>query len=482
MTTTVTDDHRWAALALLCAAYFMVILDVAVVGVAAPSIKADLGFSQQGLQWIVSAYAISFGGLLLLGGRVADLLGRRAVFMAGTILFTLASLAAGLAWSPTSLLVARVAQGTGAAIITPAALSIVTTLFADGTERNKALGIWSAMGAIGGTTGLVLGGILTDTVGWQWLFYINIPVGAAVLAISPSLLPRSRRAADERGFDSLGAVAVTASLVLLVYAIVKAPDAGWGSAQTILLLAGSALLLAAFGVIEANTAKPLVPLAILRRRLLVGGNLLGLVAGASIFSWFFIATLYLQQVLDYSPLKAGLAFLAGSLGGLAGSLVAQGVATKIGLRPVALAGAVLLAAGLLLQTRLSVDSSYLSDLLPAFALMGIGTGCGFVVSSIAALTGVEEHEAGLASGLINTFQQIGGAVGVAILSTVAVSRTQDLLPGDGSPATALTEGFTSAFGAALAFPAAAAIIALLLLGARRSARTPAEAAPAPDSA
>lgn len=485
MSTSSNTDRRWAALALLCVAYFMVILDVAIVGVAAPSIKADLGFSQQGLQWIVSAYAIAFGGLLLLGGRTADLFGRRRLFLSGTALFTLASLLAALAWSPASLIVARVAQGTGAAIITPAALSITATLFSDGAERNKALGIWSAMGAIGGTMGLVLGGILTDLVGWEWLFYINVPVGAAVLAISPLLLARSPRLRGERGFDAAGAVAVTASLVLLVYGIAEAPDAGWGSEQTVLLLVGSALLLAVFGVIEHASRKPLVPLRVLRRRLLVGANLLGLVAGASIFSWFFIATLYLQEVLGYSPLAAGLAFLAGSLGGLVGSLVAQGLATRLGIRAVALVGAVFLAAGLLLQIRLSVDASYVGDLLPAFALMGVGTGFGFVASSIGALAEVKERDAGLASGLINTSQQIGGALGVAILSTVAVSTTGDLLSGDASRAAtsmALTEGFTAAFRAGLAFPVLAAIVALLLLGARRVAGDTAVAAPVEDAA
>jgi EmrB/QacA subfamily drug resistance transporter len=457
----------------------MVILDVAIVGVAAPSIEADLGFSQQGLQWIVSAYAIAFGGLLLLGGRAADLLGRRRVFMAGTALFAGSSLLAGFAWSAETLVVARVVQGLGAAVITPAALSIVTTIFGEGASRNKALGAWNAVGAVGGTTGLVLGGVLTDSAGWEWLFFVNVPVGAAVLAAAPALLPESRGTLAPRGLDVPGAVTVTASLVLIVYALVEAPDAGWGSAQTGLLLAGAAALLAAFGAIERRSRAPLFPLRLLRMRTLVGGNLLGVLAGSSIFSWFFVATLYLQQVLEYTPLEAGLAFLAGSLGGLAGSAAGQAIATKAGLRPVALAGAALLTAGLVLQLGLGVEAGYAADLLPAFALMGIGTGFGFVASAIAALTSVEERHAGLASGLVNTSQQVGGAIGVAIVTSVAVSRTQEALADGGGAAAALTEGFQAAFAAAIAFPVLAALVAALLLPGTRAGVRGAEPAPAP---
>ncbi|MGH3071452.1 MAG: MFS transporter [Gaiellaceae bacterium] len=468
MSTAEHHDRRWAALGLLVTAYLMVILDVAIVGVAAPSIKADLGFSQGGLQWIVTAYAMTFGGLLLLGGRAADLLGRRRMFMAGTALFTTASLACGLAWSPEVLVGARVVQGLGAAIITPAALSIITTTFGEGGERNKALGAWNAAGGVGGTAGLVLGGVLTDSAGWEWLFFVNVPVGAAVLLLSRTLLRESRAHTATRSFDLTGALAITASLIVLVYALVEAPDAGWSSAQTVILLAAAAGLLVAFVGVERRSPAPLVPLGTLRRVSLAGGNLLGIVAGASIFGWFFVATLYLQQVLGYSPLKAGLAFAAASLGGLLGPIAGQALATKVGPRPVALIGAAFLAAGFLLQRGVDAASTYVGDLLAPFLLMGAGTGLLFVASVISALEGVSERESGLASGLINTSQQVGGAIGVAVLSTVAVSRTEDVLA-DGSapgPVDALSEGFQSAYTAAVGLTIAAAAVALLLLRGR----------------
>ena len=469
MSTAEHHDHRWAALALLVTSYLMVILDVAIVGVAAPSIKADLGFSQGGLQWIVTAYAMTFGGLLLLGGRAADLLGRRRVFMFGTALFTAASLVCGLAWSPEILVAARIVQGLGAAVITPAALSIITTTFTEGSERNKALGAWNAAGGVGGTLGLVIGGVLTDSIGWEWLFFINVPVGLAVLLLSRPLLRESRADVGARTFDLAGALSVTASLILLVYALVEAPEAGWSSAQTTILLAAAALLLITFAGIERRSPAPLVPLGTLRRASLAGGNLLGVLAGASIFGWFFIATLYLQQVLGYSPLKAGLAFAAASLGGLLGPIIGQALATKIGPRPVALIGAALLAAGYLLQRGIDPQSEYVGDLLLPFMLMGVGTGFAFVASVISALEGISEHESGLASGLINTSQQIGGAIGVAVLSTVAVSHTEDVLASQSTPQplAALTEGFQSAYTAAVGLTIGAALVGLLLLGGRR---------------
>ncbi|MGH3129775.1 MAG: MFS transporter [Gaiellaceae bacterium] len=469
MSTIARHDHRWAALGLLVTSYLMVILDVAIVGVAAPSIKADLGFSQGGLQWIVTGYAMTFGGLLLLGGRAADLLGRRRVFMFGTALFTAASLVCGLAWSPEVLVAARIVQGFGAAIITPAALSIITTTFTEGSERNKALGAWNAAGGVGGTLGLVIGGVLTDSIGWEWLFFINVPVGVAVLLLSRPLLRESRAELTTRRFDLAGALSVTASLIVLVYALVEAPQAGWSSVQTVLLLAAAALLLITFAGIERRSPAPLVPLRTLRRASLAGGNLLGVLAGASIFGWFFIATLYLQQVLGYSPLKAGLAFAAASLGGLLGPIIGQSLATKVGPRPVALIGAALLAVGFLLQRGVDPQSEYVADLLVPFMLMGIGTGFAFVASVISALEGISERESGLASGLINTSQQIGGAIGVAVLSTVAVSRTDDVLGGPSAPQSlaALTEGFQSAYTAAVGLTIGAALVGLLLLGGRR---------------
>lgn len=466
-------DRRWLALAVLCGAFFMVILDVAIVGVAAPSIQADLDFSQQGLQWVVSAYAIAFGGLLLLGGRAADLLGRRRTFVAGTALFALASLACGLAWSPAALVAARAAQGVGAALLSPAALAIITTIFAAGPERNKALGIWNAIGAVGGTTGLLLGGVLTDTVGWEWLFFLNVPVGVVVIVATRALIAESRTSARRR-FDLPGAVAITSGLVALVYGLVDAPDAGWRSAQSLLLFLVAAALIVIFLVVEARTSDPLMPLAVAGRRSVAGANLLALVTGAALFSWFFIATLYLQQVLGFSPLEAGAAFLAGALGGLAGSGLGQALATRLGPRLVALIGTALVSVGLLLQARISVGGDYLTDLLPPFVLMGLGTGFAFVAAAIIALA-VEERHAGLASGLFNTAQQIGGAIGVAVLSTVAVSTTDDRLAGGADIGHALTEGFADAFLVALLFPTLAAAI---LFVARPPSATAAEPAPA----
>jgi len=459
-----TDTRRWFGLALLCSAFFMVILDVAIVNVALPSIQADLAFSQKNLQWVVSAYALTFGGLLLLGGRAADLLGRRRVFVAGVAVFALASLLGGLAPSGALLVAARALQGIGAASMTPAALSILMTTFPEGPERNKALGAWGAVGASGGTIGLLVGGVLTETVGWEWIFLLNVPIGAVVIALSPVLLDETRALGVARRFDLAGAAIVTTALSLLVYALVDSGAAGWASAQTIGLTAASVLLLAAFVVIERRSAAPLVPGRIFRLSALLGSNVAGVLFGAAVYGMFFIVTLYLQRVLGYSPLQAGFAWLALSVTALLTSVGGAQLVTRIGPRRPLAAGLAIAAVGIWLLSGLPADADYVSDLLPALIVSGMGIGLAFVTMSIGALEGVEERDSGLASGLVNTTQQIGGAIGVAILSTIAVSRTEDVLAAHPTQqATALTEGFGDALVAGAAFAAAGAVLAAVLI-------------------
>jgi MFS family permease len=451
---TAPDPRRWWALALLCGAFFMVILDAAIVIVALPSIEADLGFSEQGLQWVISAYALTFAGLLLLGGRAADLLGRRRVFMVGLLFFTAASLFCGLAWSPGALVGARAVQGVGAAIMTPSALSIISTTFEEGAERNKALGIWGTLGGVGATAAWLIGGPLVDGPGWEWIFFINIPVGLAALALCP---------------------------VLLVYALVEAPDTGWGAPQTILLLAGSAVLLAAFALIESRHPAPLVPLRILRSRILVGANAVMLLFSTAAFGMPFILTLYAQQVLGYSALKFGVSSVVMPVGAAAGSILGQAVVLRVGFRAVAAAGMALMCAGSLLLTQVSVGGSYLGDIFFGLLVFGPGIGLAFVTASIAALAGVAEREQGLASGLSNTAFQIGAALGVAIVSTVALTRTDDYLAANSGadPLVGLTEGFQYAFIACAILAGIGVALALLLLGRpRRAPQEQLEAAPA----
>ena len=447
MQATGPDPRRWWALALLCGAFFMVILDSAIVIVALPSIEADLGFSEQGLQWVLSAYALTFAGLLLLGGRAADLLGRRRVFMVGLLFFTAASLLCGLAWSPAALIAARAVQGVGAAIMTPTALSIISTTFPEGAERNKALGIWGMMGAIGATAGWLIGGPLVDGPGWEWIFFINIPLGLAALALSPVLLRESRAALTRRSYDPAGALTITGALVLLVYAVVEAPDVGWGDAQTILLFAGSAVLLAAFALIESRHRAPLVPLRLLRSRTLVGANLVMLLFGTVAFGMPFILTLYAQQVLGYSAVEFGLGTAVFAVMAAVGSIVGQAIVLRVGFRAVAAAGMALMGAGSLLLTQASVGGSYFGDIFFGLLVYGPGIGLAFVTATVAALAGVAESESGLASGLSNTAFQIGAALGVAIVSTVAVSRSEHFLAANegANPLVVLNEGFQSAF-------------------------------------
>jgi EmrB/QacA subfamily drug resistance transporter len=476
------DPRRWWALALLCGAFFMVILDAAIVTVALPSIEQELGFSAQGLQWVVSAYALTFAGLLLLGGRAADLLGRRRVFMVGVVVFTLASLLCGLAWSDESLIAARAFQGIGAAIMTPSALSIITTTFAEGPERNKALGIWGALGGVGATTAWLIGGPIVDGLGWEWIFFINIPIGLAALALSPFLLRESRVTMERRSYDPAGALTITGALALLVYAIVEAPDTGWGDPQTIALLAASATLLGAFALIESRHRAPLVPLGIFRRRSIVGANAVMLVFGALPYGLSFTLTLYAQQVLGYSALKFGLTSLVFPVTAAAGSMLGQSIVLRVGFRRVAAVGMALMGGGALLLTQVSADGSYFGDIFFGLLVFGPGVGLAFVTASIAALAGVPERESGLASGLSNTSFQIGAAIGVALVTTVAVSRTDDYLATNAGAnrLVALTEGFQSAFLAVAILAGIGVALALLFLGGRRDvAQEQLELEPAP---
>jgi EmrB/QacA subfamily drug resistance transporter len=465
------DPRRWWALALLCGAFFMVILDATIVLVALPSIQADLGFSEQGLQWVLSAYALTFGGLLLLGGRAADLLGRRRLFMIGVLFFTAASLLCGLAWSPAALIAARVAQGAGAAIMTPTALSIISTTFEEGAERNKALGIWGALGGIGATAAWLIGGPLVDGPGWEWIFFINIPFGLAALVLSPLLLRESRAQLTRRSYDPAGALTITGALVLLVYAVVEAPDAGWGSLQTILLFAGSAVLLAAFALIESRHLAPLVPLGFLRSRTLVGANLVMLLNGSIAVGMPFILTLYAQQVLGYSAVKFGLSSVVLAVAVTVGAIVAQAAVLQLGFRTVAATGMALMGAGSFLLTQVSVGGSYFGDIFFGLLVFGPGVGFAFVTATVAALAGVAEHESGLASGLSNTALQIGAALGVAITTTVAVSRSEDYLAANegANPLVVLTMGFQSAFLACVMLAGIGMVLALMLLGRPREA-------------
>jgi len=455
-------QHKWLALALLATVQFMVVLDIAIVNVALPSIKVDLGFSQENLQWVISAYALMFGGFLLLGGRAADLLGRRRLFVAGLIVFSVASLVSGLAWSDEALILARAAQGLGAAIITPAALSILMTTFAEGRERNTALGVWGAVGAFGAVAGVLLGGILTDWLSWEWIFYINVPVGLAALALTPLLL-RESRDAHVNSFDVPGAVLVTSGLVTLVYAITQASDYGWTSFATIGLFTAAVVLLGSFVAWESRAREPLMPFSIFRIRTVSAANLAGLVLGTVTFSMFLMLTLYMQQVLAYSPMKTGVAYLAVAGTAIVWSTVAAQLVNRVGVKPTIAAGMTLLTVGLLYFTQVSVDGSYVSDLLPGFLIIGAGLGFSFVPISIAALAGVAPSEAGLASGLFNTSQQIGGALGIAALSTVATSTTGDAVATGTALPTALTEGFEAAFIWGAVVAALGIVVALVLV-------------------
>ena len=472
-----SNRRKWLALALLCVVQFMVVLDIAIVNVALPSIKVDLGFSQGDLQWVISAYALVFGGFLLLGGRAADMLGRRRVLLAGIVMFTVASLLAGLAWSEPSLIGARALQGLGAAIITPAALSILSTTFAEGRERNIALGAWGAVGGFGAVGGVLLGGILTDALSWEWIFFVNVPVGLVGLVLAPILLHESRDAAV-KSFDVAGAVLVTSGLSSLVYAITQAGQDGWLAAETLAVFGISLALLVAFVAWELRHPEPLMRFGILQNRTLSGANVAGFILGTSLFSMFLMLTLYMQQVLGYSAMKTGVSYLAVAGTAIIWSAVASQLVTRIGVKPVLVVGLGMLTAGLLYFTQVSVGGSYVSDLLPGFLLTGVGIGFSFVPISIAALAGVKAAEAGLASGLINTSQQIGGALGIAALSTIATSQTQDSLVSGSVLPQAMVDGFSSAFLVGAVVAALGVVAALTLI---RSNELATDSVPAPEA-
>jgi EmrB/QacA subfamily drug resistance transporter len=477
----VSEHRKWLALALLSTVQFMVVLDIAIVNVALPSIQVDLGFSQENLQWVISAYALVFGGFLLLGGRLADLLGRRRVFLVGIVLFTLASLLAGLAWSEASLIGARALQGLGAAIISPAALSILSTTFREGRERNIALGVWGAVGGFGAAAGVLLGGVLTDALSWEWIFFVNVPVGAAAFVIAPFLLGESRDA-RVRSFDVPGAIFVTGGLSSLVYAITQAGQNGWTAGRTVTALAVSITLLAAFAVWERRHPEPLMRFGLLQIRTVAGANVAGFIMGTAMFAMFLMLTLYMQQVLGYSAMKTGVAYLAVAGTAILWSAVAAQLVTRLGVKPVLTFGMVALTAGLVYFTQVSVGGSYVSDLLPGFLLIGVGIGFSFVPISIAALAGVQAAEAGLASGLINTSQQIGGALGIAALSTIATSRTDDAVASGSALPAALVHGFTGAFVAGVIVAGLGILAALTLIRRDELVEAPAEVQPAFDLA
>jgi EmrB/QacA subfamily drug resistance transporter len=468
MSPHLASERKWLALALLAAAQFVVILDASIVNVALPSIGRELSFSQENLSWVVNAYTLTFGGFLLLGGRLADLLGRRRLFLAGLVLFALASLAGGLSQTEGQLIASRAVQGLGAALLSPAALSLVTVMFTEGAERNKAFGVWGAVAGSGGAVGVLAGGMLTEWAGWEWVLWVNVPIGLAAAALAPRLLPESRNG-GARHFDVAGALSVTAGLSLLVYALVDATDAGWASAQTIGLLGLAAALIAGFVAIERTSRAPLMPFpGIFRIRTISGINLTALFIAMALFSMFFFLTLYMQQVLGFEPLETGFAYLPLAVGIIVSAGVASQLTTRFGFKPVLIAGLILTAAGLAWFSQVSTDGSYVADVLFPSLLAAVGLGFAFVPMTIAAVAGVEPHEAGLASGLINTSQQIGGALGLAILATIANGVTSDsAAAGDAMPL-ALTEGFQRAFAVGAGFAVLGALLAMFLISGRAS--------------
>jgi EmrB/QacA subfamily drug resistance transporter len=465
--------HRGLALGLILAAQLPVVIDVSIVTLALPAIQRGLGFSPAGLQWVLSAYALTFGGFLLLGGRLADLLGRRRILITGAAVFTAASLACGLADSAGLLAAARAVEGLGAALMAPAALSLILALFPEGPQRTKALGAVAAVSGAGGAIGVLAGGMLTSWLSWPWIFFVSLPVGAVIVAAARPLIPESRAGLGHRRFDVAGAVTVTAALSLLVYAVVTASGHGWASAVTIGLLASAAALLAAFTVIEARSVAPLLPLSFFRNRAVTAANLAGLLLGGVMFPTFVFLSLYMQEVLGYSAIRAGLAFLVIAAGIIASSWLAQHLVTRLGARPVLAAGLAGVTPAQVLFTRLPAHGSYAAHLLPGLLLMAAALGLAFVGVLVASATGVKPGHAGLASGLINTSRQIGGAVGLAVTTTIAAARTTSLLRAGHPAAAALTSGFHDAFAVTSALTLAAAAVAIGLIR-----RAPAAAAAA----
>jgi EmrB/QacA subfamily drug resistance transporter len=477
MTAPQLTVHRWRAFAVLAVSYFMTIIDLTIVNVALPTIGRKLHFSETNLQWVVTAYGLTFGGFLLLGGRAADYLGRRRMLMVGLTVFTAASLACALATTDSFLIAMRGVQGLGAAIVLPAALSIVMNMFEEGAERNKALGAWGGIGAAGATVGLIAGGLLTRYIGWEYIFFLNVPIGAAALLLAGRIVPESRLETERRRYDPFGAVTITGGLLLLVYALSEAPHDGWGSVRTIALLAAATGLVVAFAVIETRTEAPLLPLRILRLRTLVGANAVGLLLGGSFFAFIFVGTLYMQQVLGYSAIETGVAWLTASLTSVAFAGLSQALVTRVSAKLVMAAGMGLIAGGIFWATAAPADGRFWHDLAGPFFVAGAGTAFTFIPISIAALAGVAEQDAGLASGLLNTSQQIGGAIGVAVASTVAATHTATLAHAGATSQAALTGGFQWALWVCGAIALAGVPIALLLV--RRGELAPAaDAAPA----
>jgi len=470
--------HRGLALGLILLAQLLVVIDVSIVTLALPAIQRGLGFSPVDLQWVLSAYALAFGGFLLLGGRLADLLGRRRILITGAAVFTAASLACGLAGSAGALVAARAVEGLGAALMAPAALALILVLFPEGSERNKALGAFGAVSGAGGAIGVLAGGMLTTWLSWPWIFFVNLPVGVLIVAAARTLLPESRADLRHRRFDVVGAVTVTAGLTLLVYAVVTASSHGWASVTTIGLLTGAGALIAGFAVIEARSAAPLLPLSFFRNLTVTGANLAGLLMGALMFPMFVFLSLYMQQVLGYSALRSGLAFLVIAAGMIASSGAAQGLVTRAGAKVVLVAGLLAFAAAQVLFVRLPAAGGFTAHLLPGFVLVAVALGLAFVADFIASATGISPADAGLASGLINTSQQIGGAIGLAVTTTVAAVRTTASLRAGHPPAVALTDGFHDAFAVTAGLALAAAAVAAIFIRRVGSAAPVASLAPA----
>src|SRR5947209_4994519 len=460
--TSSSQTNRWRAFALLAVAFFMTTIDLTIVNTSLPTIGRKLHFAETSLLWLVTAYGLAYGGFLLLGGRAADLLGRRRILMAGLGVFTAAWLGASLAGRDAFFRAMRAVQGLGAAMLIPAALSSVRNMFREGAERNKALGIWGALGAGGASVGIILGGLLTRYVGWQYIFFINVPVGAAALLLAPRLIPESRLDGARR-YDPFGALTVTAGLVMLVYGISQAPRYGWGATRSIAVLAGAVALLGAFVAIESRVESPLLPLRIFRLRMLAGANAAGLMLGASFYAFIFIGTLYMQQILGYSPLKGGLTWLVASLASIAFAGLSQLLVTRSSVRLVMALGMTLIGAGILWATQTPVHGHFWADLFGPLLVVGVGTAFAFIPVSIGALAGVSEHQAGLASGLIYTSQELGGAIGIAIASSVAATQYKTLLHAGSTVHAALTGGFQQAFWilGAIALLAVPAIFVLI---------------------
>jgi EmrB/QacA subfamily drug resistance transporter len=469
MQNSPTPRQRWRAFALLVVAYFITIVDFTIVNVALPTIGRKLHFPESDLQWVVTAYGLTFAGFLLLGGRAADLLGRRRLLMAGLVVFTCASLGGGLATSDAFLIVMRGLQGLGAALVLPAALSIVMNLFPEGAERNKALGIWGGVGALGGTVGLLSGGILTTYAGWQYIFFFNVPIGAVALILAPRLVPESRIGSGKRHYDPFGAVSITAALLVIVYAISQAPQVGWAATQTVVLLAASAALLALFLVIETKVEAPLLPLPLFRLRSVAGSNAVGFLLGTSFLTFVFVGTLYMQQVLDFSALATGAAWMTASVTSLACAGFSQRLVTKTSPKAVMAVGMALIGTGILWAAQAPPNGSFWRDLAGPFFIAGIGTAFSFIPISIGALTGVTERDAGVASGLLNTSQNLGGTLGVAVASSIAASHFRTLVHHGYGTAAALTGGFHLALWVCGATALAAIPLAAVLIRRTRTA-------------